>query len=223
MAENHTLRGLIRSLAGFIGDGAGGILPKIGWEVADFNNFVNKSETDTAWESHQRRKRLGVSGEASSSNSQPSGQKRPSEDDSVSSRKKSRSDESERDQANGYPLLAYPMSTAYSPNTRSQDGSALFSDLIRPTNASPLYMHQSPPASTSPPYATISNNSAYQHSYMSNVNMTMESSLPTMPFNTSSSRTAPSQRPSEPNTNSDSDELEPDDDPNKNEAYKLIQ
>jgi hypothetical protein len=223
MAENHTLRGLIRSLAGFIGDGVGGILPKIGWESGDFNNFINKSETDTAWESHQRRKKLGVSGEASSSSSQISGQKRPSEDDSASSRKKSRSDEAERDQANGYPLLAYSMSAAYSPSSRSQDGTAMFSDLIRPTNASPLYMHQSSPPSASSSYPTVSNNSAYQHPYMSNVNMTMESPLSTMPFNTSSSRTAPSQHPAESNANSDSDELETDDDPNKNEAYKLIQ
>ncbi|KAF7776082.1 transcriptional regulator family: bZIP [Agaricus bisporus var. burnettii] len=226
MAENHTLRGLIRSLAGFIGDGVGGILPKIGWEAADFNNFVNKSETDTAWESHQRRKRLGPAGEASSSSSQLSGQKRPSEDDSGSSRKKSRSDESERDQANGYPFLAsmnHPMSTAYSPTTRSQDGSAMFSDLIRPTNASPLYMHQSPSTNTSPSYPAVPNSAYNQHSYMSNVSMTVESSLPTMPFSTSASRTAPPQHAAEPNANSDSEELDLDDDPNKNEAYKLIQ
>lgn len=231
MAENHTLRGLIRSLAGFIGDGAGGLLPKLGWDMADFNNFINKSETDTAWESYQRRKKSQASGEASSSSSQQQGQKRSGEDDPVGSRKKSRSDEPERDQANGYPLLAsmnHPMSAAYSPPTRPQERNGMFSELIRGTNASPLYMQQSPSTSTSSPYNTMSSSTmeSYQASYVSNVNMTMESPLSTIPFDTSSTRSGPSQQqrvgPSTP-SNNNSDELESDDDPNKNEAYKLIQ
>lgn len=229
MAENHTLRGLIRSLAGFIGDGAGGLLPKLGWDIADFNNFINKSETDTAWESYQRRKKATASGEASSSSSQLQGHKRPGEDDPAGSRKKSRSDESERDQPNGYPLLVsmnHPMSAAYSPTTRPQDRNGIFSDLIRGTNASPLYMQQSPSTTASSPYNTVSNSTmgeSYQPPYMSNVNMTMESSLSTIPFDTPS-RSAPSQQHRVgPNTTGNQDELEADDDPNKNEAYKLIQ
>ncbi|KAF9452047.1 hypothetical protein P691DRAFT_805857 [Macrolepiota fuliginosa MF-IS2] len=228
MAENHTLRGLIRSLAGFIGEGAGGLLPKLGWDITDFNNFINKSETDTAWESYQRRKKTQPPGEASSSTSSLQGQKRPGEDDAVGSRKKSRSDDSERDPSNGYPLLVslnHPMSAAYSPTTRPQDRNGMFSDLIRGANASPLYMQQqSPPTSTSSPYNTVSNSTmeSYQAPYISNVNMAMESPLSTVSYDTSS-RSGPPQQRVGPNTPSNADELEPDDDPNKNEAYKLIQ
>jgi hypothetical protein len=229
MTENHTLRGLIRSLAGFIGEGVGGLLPKIGWDVADFNNFVNKTETDTAWESFQRRKKTNTSGEANSSNSQLSGQKRAAEDEPGGSRKKLRSDETEQDPSNGYSLLVpmnHPMSAAYSPPTRPQERNGMFSDLIRGANASPLYMHQSPPTSTSSPYTTVPNSTMepYQSSYISNVNMTLESPLSSVPFDSSSSRSVPSQQQrAAPSTPNNPDELEVDDDPNKNEAYKLIQ
>ncbi|KXN86350.1 hypothetical protein AN958_10212 [Leucoagaricus sp. SymC.cos] len=228
MTENHTLRGLIRSLAGFIGEGTGGVLPKLGWDVADFNNFINKSETDTAWESYQRRKKAAVVGEASSSISQQQGQKRSVEDEPTGSRKKSRSDEPERDQTNGYPLLSmnHPMSASYSPSMRTQERNGMFSDLIRGTNASPLYMHQSPSTSAaSPPYSTVPNSTMepYQQSYVSNVNMTMESPLSAAPFDSSSRSGSSQQQRVPPSTPNNSDELELDDDPNKNEAYKLIQ
>ncbi|KAJ3534380.1 hypothetical protein NM688_g7146 [Phlebia brevispora] len=39
MQENQVLRQLLRSLSNFIGDGAGGLLPKLGWDLNDFNNF----------------------------------------------------------------------------------------------------------------------------------------------------------------------------------------
>ena len=54
MEENQTLRGLLRSVAGFIGEGAGGFLPRLGWQLEDFNNFINRSETDTVYESHKK-------------------------------------------------------------------------------------------------------------------------------------------------------------------------
>ncbi|KAF5364150.1 hypothetical protein D9756_000551 [Leucocoprinus leucothites] len=227
MAENHTLRGLIRSLAGFIGEGAGGLLPKLGWDLADFNDFVNKSETDTAWESYHRRKKTTGSGEPSSSQLQ--GQKRSVEDEATGSRKKSRSDEPERDQTNGYPLLVsmnHSIPAGYSPTTRPQERNGVFSELIRGPNASPLYMHQSPTTSTSSPYNTApnSNTEPYQSTYISNVNMAMESPLSTVAFDSSSSRSGSSQQQRVgSSTTNNSDELEVDDDPNKNEAYKLIQ
>ena len=58
MQENVTLRNLIRSLSGFIGEGVGGILPQMGFDrPQDFMDFVNKAETDTAFEGFQRRKK----------------------------------------------------------------------------------------------------------------------------------------------------------------------
>ncbi len=225
MAENQTLRNLVRSLAGFIGDGAGGLLPKLGWDIADFNAFISKSETDTAWESFQRRKKSHPSGEASSSGSQLQGQKRSGEEDSAGSRKKTRTDESEHDQANGYPLLVsmnHPMSATYSPNTRPHNRNGMFPDSMRGADPSPLYMHQSPPTNASSPYnVSNSNMEPYQTSFISNVNMTLE---PSISYDTSASRSAPSQQQrAGPNSTTGADELEPDDDPNRNEAYKLIQ
>ncbi|KAF7355177.1 BZIP domain-containing protein [Mycena sanguinolenta] len=98
MEENQTLRTLLRSLGAFIGEGAGGLLPKLGWDVTDFNNFINRSETDTAWQGYQRRKKAA---EAAAQ-----GQKRPAEDESTSARKKTRSTDHDGDAGqNGYPVL----------------------------------------------------------------------------------------------------------------------
>ena len=58
MQENQQLRGLIRSLGNYIGDGLGGILPNMGFDrPQDFLDFINKAETDTAFEGFQRRKK----------------------------------------------------------------------------------------------------------------------------------------------------------------------
>jgi len=88
MQENQTLRNLLRSLGSFIGDGAGGLLPKLGWDMSDFNNFVSRSETDTAWESFQRRKKSQSAQPAVSGSQTIQGQKRPTEGESNSNRSK---------------------------------------------------------------------------------------------------------------------------------------
>lgn len=226
MAENHTLRGLIRSLAGFIGEGTGGLISKLGWEPADFHSFVNKSETDTAWEGYQRRKKSNASGEASSSTPQLQVPKRPVEDELATSRKKSRSDEPERDLSNSYPLgsMNHPIPTGYAPPTRPQEHNGMFSDLMKGHSASSLYMQQSPPI-TSSSYNTVpdANTEPFKSSYISNVNMTIESPLSAVPFDSSSRSGSSQQQQVGTNTSNDSDELDIDDDPNKNEAYKLIQ
>ncbi|KAJ7638654.1 hypothetical protein FB45DRAFT_903471 [Roridomyces roridus] len=99
MEENQTLRTLLRSLGAFIGEGAGGLLPKLGWDLADFNNYINRSETDTAWQGYQRRKK------ATDASTSAQGQKRAAEDDSPNARaKKTRGNEPEE-----YPVLGgYP-------------------------------------------------------------------------------------------------------------------
>ncbi|OBZ76431.1 hypothetical protein A0H81_03572 [Grifola frondosa] len=112
MAENQVLRSLLRSLGSFIGEGAGGILSKLGWDLNDFNDFVNKAETDTAWESYQRHKREeAVAGPSSAANSQTTtGQKRMSEDDPLGLRPKRPRGQGEAGTdgsraTDGYPLL----------------------------------------------------------------------------------------------------------------------
>ncbi|KAF9008882.1 hypothetical protein BDQ17DRAFT_1301065 [Cyathus striatus] len=245
MTENQTLRNLLRSLAGFIGDGAGGLLPKLGWDVSDFNTFINKSETDTAWESYQRRKKAasttsGTQQQPASGSSNipvPQGQKRPSEDEvSVARAKKQRSGEdNDHDlNQNGYSMLV-PMnppsvsaaSNIYASSSRPQERNGMFPEMIRNNNSnSPMFM-QSPTTTASPQYSGVSSSNMenYQSSYIPSVNMNVESSIPNLPFNSPSSNAGGVQPPSRIPQNSNqvsSEEVEDDDDPNKNEAYKLI-
>jgi len=57
MDENVVLRNLLKELSRFIGEGLGGSLQKIGWEVSKFQGFLNKAETDTVYEAFVATKR----------------------------------------------------------------------------------------------------------------------------------------------------------------------
>jgi hypothetical protein len=229
MAENHILRGLLRSLSEFIDEGAGGLLSKLGWSVQDFDKFVNKSETDTAYDSFQRRKREGQATSSSSGvNSQTAPRKRPSEDDNTNNAKRPRG-LSERDDADRstdtFPVLM-PMNSVPSGSnmytSRPPQEASLFSDLMRGPNGSPMLVPgpsspSSYPASSSqvPP-----SNGNYQNSYVAPLNMGVDStSITSMPFvdNTSTPTIQQQSRPSVGSI----DELEPID-PKNVEAQKLI-
>lgn len=126
MAENHTLRGLLRSLSAFIGEGAGGVLPKLGWSLSDFEGYINRAETDTAWESFQKHKNTRQNGQAEASTSQVPGnsRKRPADDTGPSHNKRQRSATAEGDR----------------PTLGNSDGSG-FNDLLRTSaSASPMFM-----------------------------------------------------------------------------------
>jgi hypothetical protein len=133
MAENHTLRGLLRSLSSFIGEGAGGVLPKLGWNLNDFENYVNRAETDTAWESFQKNKREKQTAqpEASTSQPAPNPRKRPTDDASSGRHKRQRSMTADEDHACDFPVLG---------NSAPANGNT-FNDMLR-TNAStsPMFM-----------------------------------------------------------------------------------
>ncbi|QRV91499.1 bZIP transcription factor [Ceratobasidium sp. AG-Ba] len=67
MNENTALRGLLRDVAGFVGEGLGGTLKaRTGWDPAKFREFCERGETDTAYEGWLARKRAraGTSGSA---------------------------------------------------------------------------------------------------------------------------------------------------------------
>jgi len=225
MAENQTLRNLLRNLTTFIGDGAGGLLPKLGWEMSDFNDFVNKSETDTAWEGYQKRKKQTT--EPGSSGATTLGQKRSADEEPTGVRsKKIRSDEKEGERGqNGFPLLS-PANAAslaangmYSGGSRSHEVSGMFSDLIRSSSNSPSYMQQ--PSSADPP--TQYGGNYNQSLYISGGNI-MEPSFASLPFNPSHPSAVPVQQNLR-QQRSRQGSMEPleDDDPNRNEAHKLIQ
>lgn len=239
MAENQTLRNLLRNLASFIGDGAGGFLPKMGWNMQDFNNFINRGETDTAWEGYQRRKnglqtQKGESAESTSSfSSKPvsRSQKRTAEAEiNGSSTKKSRNDEKDFKGSNGgYPLMMSMPAPSLSnqPNQpslypsagpRSQpEQNGVFPDLMRNANGSALYI--SPNSNPSTQYVSPGSSlEGYSRPFMSPVNINVEQSTSSFYESANSVTQSRLRQSNEPESR---DEVE-DDDPKKSEAFKLI-
>jgi hypothetical protein len=221
MAENQTLRNLLKGLSSFIGDGAGGFLPKLGWDMAEFNSFVNRSETDTAWESFQKHKKsVGPSaGQAD---------KRLAEDDMSSGRaKRPRGQRGQEKDSGGpdYSLLGplstsvptnpgYPLSARGAPHE-----TGLFSELVRGSAGSPMLMPSSP---ASAPFggAAASKVTGYQPSYMHPTNLNVDTSLPPVPY----ASDANSQTSAQPHTSNilNAEQPEDDGDPKKEEAFKLV-
>ena len=131
MAENHTLRGLLRSLSAFIGEGAGGVLPKLGWSLNDFETYVNRAETDTAWESYEKHKRDKQPTQPEASTSQPAtnSRKRTTDDAAPNPHKRRRSMTADEERSDGFPVLG-----------SSANGNG-FSDLLRTnTTGPPMFM-----------------------------------------------------------------------------------
>ena len=219
MAENQTLRSLLRGLANFIGEGAGGLLPKLGWDATDFNNFINKSETDTAWEGYQKRKKSQAS-EAGPAAMQS--RKRAADDDPVLNRsKKARNDDNSlEDRQNGFSLLVQtPQSSIaptslYSTSPQTQERPAMFTELMQGPNGSPMFMQPSTSANSQYSGPPGSNLNGYPPSYVPGVNMNMEQPI-------SSSYGSP-QGIQRSNVVEPPDEMDDEGDPKKNEAYKLI-
>ncbi|KAJ7228827.1 hypothetical protein GGX14DRAFT_346747 [Mycena pura] len=214
MEENQALRTLLRSLGAFIGDGAGGLLTKLGWDLADFNNFISRTETDTAYQGYQRRKKATDSVSTV-------GQKRPVDDDPSGSRKKTRGDEPDSSQnPNGYPIL---VNMNASPNMYGRtDSPNLFSDLMRGGSGSGSPIFTNPPPVSNPPAGFAgASQSTYQSTYMPAVNM--DSNLAPLSFTPQSNTPAPPiQQQQQSQSQLSPDQTEEDDDPNKSEAYKLI-
>ncbi|KAE9410272.1 hypothetical protein BT96DRAFT_805563, partial [Gymnopus androsaceus JB14] len=215
MQENQTLRSLLRSVAGFIGEGAGGLLPKLGWEMTDFNNFVNRSETDTAFEGYQQRKKT-----ATGNTNAETGQKRSADNDDVSGlSKKARTNSDASPYSMLLPMSNSPVTAAplYQPPS-SHDGRTMFSDIMRNGNGSPMFIPGSTNANTPPQYGgpSTSNGSAYPSTYIPGGHMNLD---PLPPLSFPSSTNTPASRSSD---QASPDQVEDDDDPNKNEAYKLI-
>ncbi|GAW01901.1 hypothetical protein LENED_003523 [Lentinula edodes] len=218
MQENQTLRSLLRSVSAFIGEGAGGLLPKLGWEMSDFNNFINRSETDTAWEGYQRRKKVTATTEILNP-----GQKRTADqDDSSTLNKKARTNDA-ADAGSSYSMLL-PMSSSPITSTtlyqgpNSHDGRTMFSDIMRNSNGSPMFMSGSS-SSTSPQYGGPSSSNVSGYPYIPGGHMNLESSLPPISFPPTPSVTNTQSRSSDQPS---PEQMEDDEDPNKNEAYKLI-
>lgn len=233
MAENQTLRSLLKGLSAFIGEGAGGLLPKLGWDMTDFTNFVNRSETDTAWESHQLRKKSRT-GLSMGSNSQAS--KRPSEDDfngpnSKRPRALSNLDgDTERTQ-DGYSMLINSSAPSvagnnlHPPTSRQGQDTTIFSDLMRNSGGSSMYLQPSSSSGSPTAFAGIPSSDAngFQNSYLPPINTAVNRQLAPLPFSPSTNGAATSAtQVSRPNT-SLAEPRTDDDRPKKDDAFKLIQ
>lgn len=231
MTENQNLRGLLRTLATFIGDGAGGLLPKMGWTMQDFNEYVNKGETDTAWESYQQRKKTHRnSGDDQNSgfSTKTTGQKRSADSESnTSSSKRPRNDDKEIENRNGFSMLM-PMSASMpSPATPlysagpQQTQNGIFPPIMRNSNNSPLFMSGSPSnAHYSGPSPGMDN---YSRPYLPAVNMGIDQSPHMYDSPGSAPTTAVSHQRVASNGNAEAQEdTEEEEDPKKSEAFKLI-
>ncbi|EJF62966.1 hypothetical protein DICSQDRAFT_135222 [Dichomitus squalens LYAD-421 SS1] len=226
MHENQVLRGLLKSLSSFIGEGTGGILAKVGWELAEYNDLINKAETDTAWESYQRHKR-----DKSETTAGPSGSgagKRPADDSDPYGLRPKRA----RPDTNGDASRSsdnFPLLVPLNPAASSMGPNGLYTtDYGRgPSNASPMFV---PPSSSpvnhsgqygSPPSGGMS--MSFQSSYglsMSNDPMSTMSAVnnSSMASMTAPSRTSSAAQPSPRQGQNDDEEI----DPKKLDAYKLI-
>jgi hypothetical protein len=214
MQENQTLRNLLRGVSGFIGDGAGGLLPKLGWDMADFTNYVNRSETDTAWESYQLRKTVA------SASGPGTGQKRPAADDPNGHAKKARSssDQDKDAERDGFSLpvggTVPPISanSIFSGSTELPgESGSLFGNLMRASTGEHLFVQPSPPSTAPPGVSSFPPNYAAMPA-----NLNVETSVSPAQFSpSSSSSTVPAQRTAE-------DQTENEEDSKGSEAIKLI-
>jgi hypothetical protein len=156
------------------------------------------------------------------------GQKRSADDDSTNARKKTRGNEHDDTAQNGYPVLvsmnpALPANNMYARPPHDNSPNNLFSDLMRGGNGSPMFA--SPTTNPSPAGFGNGSQSNYQSSYMPGVNMGVDSPLPPLSFSPSSGVPAvqSSMQPQQQGNQLSPEQADDDDDPNKSEAYKLIQ
>lgn len=79
IAENRTLRNMVRGLGSFIGDDAGGALASMGWTLKEYEDFLTKADTDTAYEAFSRYKKVKQTstGEKRLGSEDPTSRKRP--------------------------------------------------------------------------------------------------------------------------------------------------
>lgn len=224
------LRDLLRSLSSFIGDGAGGLLPKLGWDLNDFNSFLNKSETDSAWESYQRHKQQKAA-DAAATGSQPStGQKRPQDDDSLpgsSKRPRGPNEQNgDRERADSFsnPMMvplpsagpSVPQNGMFSASARSHDA-GLLNEIFRGTGIPA----SSPPASGSFGSPSQGMGNSFPNSFVgSGIGVHNDTGMPSMSMVGTSPVPVPQQRvdPTPPAVPEEDDV-----DSKKADAYKLVQ
>ncbi|TDL29281.1 hypothetical protein BD410DRAFT_779642 [Rickenella mellea] len=232
MAENVTLRNLVRGLSGFIGEGTGGLVPKLGFaRPQDFVEFVNRAETDTAFEGFQRRKKEAQGSQNTDTHGgarSSSGQKRTADEDDEPTSKRTKTSsgmgsfesngkgsvDSERYSSMMSPITTTtPQSNFYSSTGRSSNDAGLFTKLLDGQNAgSTLYMNNASSDSSQHIYGSSNSSAPFPGVYQPPVN-SVQSSFSNQPFFPNS--TVPLQSPVD-------DIDDGPEDPKASEANKLI-
>lgn len=244
MTENLTLRNLLKSVAGFIAEGSGGMIQKLGFEMHEWTAFLDRTETDTAWESFQSRKHSQKTTQTSTAMSsmlgpQSSSSKRPLEDDAPSANhlKKSRtmSGDASVERPDGYHLLmpmgssvppTHPSASSMYPSTARSPQENIFSEVLRNGHGnSPVFMG-STPSSTSTHYPATSTSSTYS-SYMPPIGIGVDQGMNSLPYPSNKNGTiTPQQRilanPQDDEQDDEESSLLELRDPKKVEAVKLI-
>lgn len=118
MEENARLRTLIRDLGGFMGEGMGGpLLDRTGWTMAQFKDFINRADSDTAYESFIKAK-AGAGASTSNSASHAHAQSGEPEGSGGRKRKRDSATPASADPLDG-PSSSRAPSRAYNPGSAS--------------------------------------------------------------------------------------------------------
>ncbi|PAV20725.1 hypothetical protein PNOK_0335200 [Pyrrhoderma noxium] len=228
MQENQTLRNLIRSLGTYIGDGMGGILPSLGFDrPQEFMDFINRAETDTAFEGFQRRKKAAQAARAAAAASGAGlninvSKKHSLDEDDISRKRSKTLDEhlgingsgSSKDTLDNsrFPPLLVPISPASNSNgnfyTAGNASSAMY--MAGPTSTS---------YTSTPP--SMNSGSEFPSSFAQSMGVSPAMGSPAFLSSIASASAAPPPTPPSSNTGGvDKDDIT--DDPKLQEATKLI-
>lgn len=223
------------------------MVQELGFEMHEWTAFLDKAETDTAWETFQTRRQSKKTKHSSNAMSSMLGpqsgtSKRPLEDDASSGnpvkRSKTLSSDISMERPDSYHLLM-PMNSTILPPPHPSAGSMypsaarspqenIFSDVLRNSHGnSPVFMAPTPtPTGTPAHYNTPPTSSTYS-SYMPPIGVGVDQGMNSLPYPPNKNGTVPSQQRILPAPQND----EPDDedgsilelrDPKKIEAFKLI-
>jgi len=219
---------MVRGLSSFIGEGAGGALPSIGWTLKEFEEFINKADTDTAYEAFIKRKKAMQDGNLPSS----SGEKRPAADDSNARKRAKVSNGYEGSSVNFTPGLSpQNFGSPYSPDPSMN----LFSSIRPPPNYNSNFLNGLTDSSGTTNsflsgvpsglgYTSSSGRDSFNAPYPSGGNTPSQGSASASSLQTSTYMPMPTStiQPSQTSGGSGSANDDPLEDPKAQEAGKLI-
>jgi hypothetical protein len=127
MEENASLRTLVKGLSSFIGEGTGGLVHGMGWTNDEFNDFLSKTTSDSAYESFQKHK-----ANAASKAKRRAPEASASTDNGVAgSSKRARTNTTSANYSNGSDFASFRSLTNGSAAASNAPETSLFSQLVR--------------------------------------------------------------------------------------------